>query len=222
MNAADSRAYCAAVDPTHHAEFVDAALGNPINRTLLERMPSLGLADLWLVAGCLFQTLWNLRDGRPPMSDIRDYDLFYFDDSDLSWEAEDRAIRHCAALFADLGVTVELRNQARVHLWYERRFGHPCPRLLSSRHGIGRFPVAGTCIGLRPAEPAHGAAAGPAAIELFAPFGLGDMFDGMLRPNPDSHAPVLFRRKAESYRRRWPWLTIAEAAPEWGSEPGPR
>ena len=67
------------------------------------------------------------------MSDIRDYDLFYFDDSDLSWEAEDRAIRRCAALFADLGVTVELRNQARVHLWYEMRFGHPSPRLLSSR-----------------------------------------------------------------------------------------
>jgi hypothetical protein len=203
MNAADSRAYCPAVDPTHHAEFVDAALGNPINRTILERMPSLGLADLWLVAGCLFQTLWNLRDERPPMSDIRDYDLFYFDDSDMSWEAEDRAIRRCAALFADLGVTVELRNQARVHLWYERRFGQSCPRLLSSRHGIERFPVAGTCIGLRPAAP---------SLELFAPYGLGDMFDGVLRPNPDCYAPILFRRKAESYRQRWPWLTIDDLA----------
>lgn len=211
MSAADSRAYRPVAEATRHAEFIEAALGNPINRTILERLPSLGLGDLWLVAGCLFQTLWNLRDGRPPMSDIRDYDLFYFDDSDLSWEAEDRAIRRCAALFADLGVTVELRNQARVHLWYERRFGQPCPRLLSSRHGIERFPVAGTCIGLRPAASASGAAGSSSSLELFAPYGLGDMFDGVLRPNPDCYAPALFRRKAESYRQRWPWLILAEA-----------
>lgn len=212
MSAAESQAYCPAVDPSHHDEFIDVALRNPINRAIVERMPALGLGDLWLVAGCLFQTLWNLRDGQPPESGIRDYDLFYFDDSDLSWEAEDRAIRHAAALFADLGVTVELRNQARVHLWYEARFGHPCPRLLSSHHGIGRFLVAGTCIGLRPTEPARGATEHSSAVELFAPFGLGDMFDGVLRPNPDSYAPALFRRKAESYRRRWPWLTITDLA----------
>lgn len=205
MNSADSQAYCPAEDSTRHGEFIDAALGNPVNRTILERMPSLGLGDLWLVAGCLFQTVWNLRDGRPPVADIRDYDLFYFDDSDLSWEAEDRAIRRCAALFADLGVTVELRNQARVHLWYESRFGHPSPRLLSSRHGIERFLVAGTCIGLTPAVDGDG------RCQLYAPFGVHDAFDGVLRPNPHNDAPALFRRKAESYRRRWPWLTLAEA-----------
>lgn len=203
MNSADSRAYRPAGD-AHQAAFVDAALRNPINRTILERLPSLGLDDLWLVAGCLFQSYWNLRDGRPVEADIRDYDLFYFDDTDLSWEAEDRAIRRCAALFADLRVTIELRNQARVHLWYERRFGHPCPRLLSSRHGIDRFLVAGTCVGLRPAG---------AGIELHAPFGLADLVEGVLRPNPENHAPGLFQRKAESYRRRWPWLRVEGAAP---------
>lgn len=211
MTSADSQAYCPAEDSTRHGEFIAAALGNPINRTILERMPSLGLDDLWLVAGCLFQTVWNLRDGRPPVADIRDYDLFYFDESDLSWEGEDRAIRRCAALFADLGVTVELRNQARVHLWYERRFGQPCPRLRSSRHGIERFPVAGTCVGLRPA-PASGPAGASSTPELFAPHGLDDMFDGVLRPNPGCSAPALFRRKAESYRRRWPFLTITDQA----------
>lgn len=209
VNAADSRATCPAVDGKRHGEFLDAALGNPINRTILERVPSLELNDLWLVAGCLFQTVWNLRDGRAPDADIRDYDLFYFDDSDLSWEAEDRAIRHAAALFADLGVTVELRNQARVHLWYEMRFGHPSPRLLSSRHGIERFPVAGTCIGLRPAA-SDGDGNPDDRYEMFAPFGVHDVFDGVLRPNPHHDVPALFRRKAESYRQRWPFLVVAD------------
>lgn len=211
MNAAESRVCRPSVEEPRRAGFLDAALRNPVNGTILERMPSLALPDLWLVAGCLFQAHWNLRDGRPADSGVRDYDLFYYDDTDLSWEAEDRAIRRCAALFADLRVTVELRNQARVHLWYERRFGHPCPRLMSSRHGIDRFLVAGTCVGVRPVD---GAAAGGDGLELHAPFGLGDLIDGILRPNPDSYAPTLFRNKAESYRRRWPWLSIVETSPQ--------
>jgi hypothetical protein len=133
----------------------------------------------WLVAGALFQTVRNAKSGRAPTADICDYDLFYFDDSDLSWEAEDAAIRRSVALFADLGVTAELRNQARVHLWYESRFGHPCPPLTSSRHGIERFPIAGTCIGLRP--KGHG------ELELYAPFGLADALGGVLRPKSEQH-----------------------------------
>ena len=41
--------------------FVSEALQNPHNAALLERLPFLGLPDAWLVAGCLFQTVWNLR-----------------------------------------------------------------------------------------------------------------------------------------------------------------
>jgi len=54
---------------------------------------------------------------------------------------------------------------------------------------------------------------GNGALELHAPYGLGDVFDGVLRPNPENDAPLLFRRKAESYRRRWPWLTIVDGSP---------
>lgn len=207
MNASDSTALQPReADPQQEA-FLAAVRQNPINRTILERMPSLGLPDLWLVAGCLFQAVWNRRDGKPAEADVRDYDLFYFDDRDLSWSAEDQAIRRCAALYADLGVTIELRNQARVHLWYETRFGTPCPRLLSSRHGIDRFLVAGTCVGVQPCADG--------ALEIYAPFGLDDMFDGRLRANPNVRDPALFARKAESYRQRWPWLTLDDgtAAP---------
>jgi hypothetical protein len=60
------------------------------NRTLLE---VLGLPDWYLTAGCLFQTIWNTVTGRPPTHGIKDYDVFYHDDTDLSWEAEDAVIR---------------------------------------------------------------------------------------------------------------------------------
>ena len=170
-----------------------------MNAALLARLPALGLPDAWLVAGCLFQTIWNLRSDRPPGEAIRDYDVFYFDGTDLTWEAEDRVIRRVAAATAELGVTVEVRNQARVHLWYGARFGPGYPQLASSRDGIDRFLVDCTRVALRIGD-----------ARLYAPAGLADLHAGILRPNPRNLRADRFLEKAASYRERWPRLRIAE------------
>lgn len=96
--------------------FIDLALTNPSNAAILERLEELGTRDTWLVAGCLFQTVWNVLSGQPPAVHINDYDIFYFDGDDLSFEAEDRVIRRAVQLFRDIDAKVEVRNQARVHL----------------------------------------------------------------------------------------------------------
>ena len=181
-------------------ELVSAALANPHNRKILERLPALGLPDCWLVAGCLFQPLWNAHSGLPPQHGIRDYDVFYFDGRDLSYEAEDEAIRRARVLFADLDVLVEVRNQARVHLWYPQKYGADYPPLRASRDGIDRFLVACTCLGIQPR--------GDGSIQLHAPFGTKDTELGLLRPNFRAYGLHRFREKAESYRARWPWLKI--------------
>ncbi len=177
--------------------FRDAALANELSRAILARLPALGLPQATLTAGCLFQTVWNQVGGQRPDWGIKDYDVFYFDDADLSWEAEDAVIRRAAALFADLGVTVEVRNQARVHLWFGQRFGGEYPRLRSARDGIDRYLVACTCVGI---EADTGA--------LYAPYGVADTWAGVLRMNPHQPAPALFTAKAASYQQRWPWLRV--------------
>ncbi|KAL2704568.1 hypothetical protein AAEP93_005639 [Penicillium crustosum] len=58
-----------------------------------------------------------LITGKHPKAGISDYDLVYFDSSDLSWEAEDSVIRTGHRIFKDLKAPVQIRNQARVHLW---------------------------------------------------------------------------------------------------------
>lgn len=93
---------------------------------VLDRAARLALPGWYVTAGCLFQTVWNVVTGRPPSAGIKDYDLFYFDGTDLSWEAEDTVIQAAHKHFGDLPVDVEVRNQARVHLWYEQKFGVPC------------------------------------------------------------------------------------------------
>ena len=65
------------------------------NRTLTEvlaRAARLDLPGWYLVAGCLYQTVWNVVSGEPPEAGILDYDLAYHDGSDLSWAAEDAVL----------------------------------------------------------------------------------------------------------------------------------
>jgi hypothetical protein len=58
--------------------------------------------------------VWNLRSDLEPQSGIKDYDIFYFDPSDLSETAEAEVQAHTASVLGDLGVTVEVANQAPV------------------------------------------------------------------------------------------------------------
>ncbi len=187
-------------------DLIAAALANPINRKILERLPILGLDQACLVAGCVWQAWLNLRDGRRPADQVNDYDIFYFDAVDLSFEAEDRVIRQAAALFQDIDGVIEIRNQARIHLWYPQRFGCPCPPMASAAEAIRRFPVLGTCLGLT-AGQWDGQ---DGRLRIIAPHGTADLEAGILRPNPACVDPTAFRRKAASYQARWPWLRIAD------------
>ncbi|WP_428552698.1 nucleotidyltransferase family protein [Pseudomonas edaphica] len=179
---------------------LELAMANPINAEITARLPDLGVEQCMLTAGCLFQAVWNHQSNLPAAQGVKDYDVFYFD-TDLSYEAEDKVIRTAERLFGDLGVNVEVKNQARVHLWYRERFGRPYPQLHSAKQGVDRYLVAGTCIGL---EIDTG--------EVYAPYGLADVEQGVLRINPLHREPELFAAKARSYQARWPWLTIV--APE--------
>ena len=174
-------------------DFAEHVAQNPVNRAILARWHLLDLPGAWLVAGCLFQTVWNLQASLEPASGIKDYDIFYFDPSDLSQTAEAQVQAHTASVLGDLGVAVEVANQARVHLWYPTHFGRPYPALASAEDGIRRFLVLETCVGVRPGE-------------CHAPFGLTGLYAGTLTPNPATPYPELFERKVASYKARWDWL----------------
>ena len=77
---------------------------------------ALHLPDWLVFSGAVYQPVLNHLIGRPSDYGIKDYDLAYFDGSDLSYEAEDAVIRRVAATFDEpLRYMVQVRNQARVH-----------------------------------------------------------------------------------------------------------
>jgi hypothetical protein len=185
-----------------HSEFLEAVRRNPFNRVILERLPSLNLPDCWLVSGALFQTVWNTRTGQRPDLHIKDYDIFYFD-PDTSYAAEDAVIRRAADLFADLGIAVEVRNQARVHLWYREKFGVPYPALTQATDGIDRFLMHNAQVGIR---------ANGDGTEVYAPRGFDDIFNSIVRPNRTANfLPDKYMEKALRWKEHWPELTILPA-----------
>ena len=192
------------------ARFVQDALRNRCNAVLLERLPELALPDAWLVGGCLFQTVWNGLAGRPPQAGIRDYDIFYFDAGDLSKAGEDAINQRAQQAFGELGVQLELKNQARVHTWYEAWCGRPCPPLHQACEGINRFLVGSTSVGLRQVG-GH--------IQVHAPYGLDDLYQGILRPNPSVDHGPLYADKARDYQARWPWLRSPDSGVKYASSP---
>ena len=173
------------------------------NRTLtdvLARAAGMDLPGWYLVAGCLYQTVWNVVTGQPPEAGILDYDLAYFDDSDLSWDAEDAVIKAGNEIFAGLPAPVQIRNQARVHLWYEQKFGVPCPPHASTEAAIDTFEATAACLG---------AGRGPSGRwRIYAPYGLADMFNLVVRPNPVLAPRHVYQAKAARWRQQWPGLTV--------------
>ena len=179
--------------------FLELVLRNPTNERILRRLPDLDLPDCHLVAGCLFQTVWNCLSGKRPDEDILDYDVFYFDATDLSWEAEDVVIHRCSRAFADVDAEIQVRNQARVHLWYANKYGIACPPLDSSRDGIDHFLNESSCFGVR---------VDGGEFEIYAPFGYDDVFAMIARPNRRRELPHVYHQKAARWSIAWPALTV--------------
>jgi hypothetical protein len=172
-------------------------------REIVRRAETLGLPDTWVVSGCLFQTVWNVLAGENPARAIKDYDLFYFDASDCSSESEHEVNRRAAELFADLGCEIDVRNQARVHLWYADEFGvEGYPRLTKSTDGIDNFLAVCCMVAVRRTSAG--------SIDLYAPWGVEDVFDRIVRPNPwYPNAPIdCYNKKAARWRALWPGLKV--------------
>jgi len=167
---------------------------------LLERLCALGLGQWRLVAGCLYQTVWNHLTGRPRGTGIKDYDLAYYDATDLSWEAEDAVIRRVTSATKGCVGPVETRNQARVHLWFPDRFGCAYPRLASADDALRYYASVVHAVGIRLEDDGR--------MDIAAPFGLDDVFDMVIRPNRALPNGVSYAAKAARAKTIWPEVRV--------------
>jgi hypothetical protein len=184
---------------SHEARLEEIVRSSPNLMQVLRTARDLDLPDWLVFSGAVYQRVLNSLTGRDLDYGIKDYDLGYFD-PDVSYEAEDAVIRRVAAAFAaPLSQMVEVRNQARVHLWFEGRFGEPYAALTSSAEALARFVSPLYAVGVR-LEASE-------TLTIVAPFGLDDLFAMRLRPNPIRPTNG-FARTAASAAARWPELNV--------------
>jgi uncharacterized protein len=184
----------------HTKKLIDVLRATPSLMRVLSTVSALHLPDWLVFSGAVYQPVLNHLTGRGCDYGIKDYDVAYFDGADLSYYAEDAIIgRVAAGLDEPLRQMVQVRNQARVHLWFEQKFGEPYAPLSSTAEALERFASPLFAVGVR-LEP-------NGRLHVEAPFGLSDLFSLCLRPNPRRKIAG-FPRIVADVLRRWPELVV--------------
>jgi hypothetical protein len=153
----------------------------------------------WAIgAGAVRNLVWDRLTGRHnPPSDV---DVVFFGGAD-----EKSVERRLRARQPD--VPWQAKDQALVHTWYERRFGHPVQPLTSLEDAVSTWPEFCTSVAVRLRADGD--------LEVIAPLGLEDLFGLRLRRNPRRVTPEIFNQRLASKRieERWPGVTICHEGP---------
>jgi hypothetical protein len=178
----------------------DIVRGEPVLMEVLEHLRTMALPDAWLVSGAIYNAVWNHLTGRPALTGIKDVDLIYFDGSDLSYEAEDRVIKAAEVAFTGLPLPVEVRNQARVHLWFPQKFGISVTPLMHSTEALTRYASRTHAVAMR--------LEADDTMTIEAPFGLDDMFAFRITPNAALNNRAAHDAKGARAKSVWPEITV--------------
>ena len=139
---------------------------------LLKILESDGLENYYVTAGCINQTIFNYYHDYDINYGINDFDIVYYD-KDITYEKEDIIIKRLTKRINKLNIKTDIKNQARVHLWYYEKYGIKRIPYTSVEDAISKFGTTITCIGVRLEQN---------KLIVYAPYGLNDIFKMILRP----------------------------------------
>ncbi len=191
--------------PVFPDELSNALYANPVLSDVLQSWDDIALPNCWVVAGAVVQSYWNAVHEFPPLHGISDIDLIYFDPDDLSDSSETNHAERIAKLFDSASIRFDVKNEARVHLWYEARFGYSIEPYVSSESAIDTFPTTAGCIGIRPEGD---------ALQAYTSFGFDDLLNLVVRPNRRQITREIYAAKTARWRELWPLIEIVDWADE--------
>ena len=166
--------------------------------SILVRLSKLDLPNYYMGAGCITQSVWNSLYSCEIGYGISDVDIVYFD-SDLSMEKESCIIEHLTKELPNTRYALDIKNQARVHLWYEEKFGFPTVAYKSTEEAINTWPSTATSIGVKLEN---------GALKVYAPYGMNDMFNGIIRANKTLITKEIHDQKSKKWYNKWQGLTV--------------
>jgi hypothetical protein len=184
--------------PKHIAYLESVLVKSQMVAQVLKQAPALHVPNWYVGAGAIAQTIWNELHGYPLDHGIKDCDLVYFD-TDLSSETQNSYRQRSHDLFASLPVEVELTNEARVHLWYQEKFGKEIAPYLSTEDAISTWPTTATAVGVRYSNE---------TFQVYAPYDLDDLLSMIIRPNKTLVSREVYEKKVKRWKSEWPKLEV--------------
>lgn len=162
-----------------------------IAKILATEMP-----EMWLAAGCVVQTIWNVLTGRAAEYGILDYDLVYFKPEQ---NLADQALLQQKLARLIPSKSLDIKNQARVHEWYPQKFGIHIPPFQSLEAVLCTWPSTATSTAVRYVENHW---------QILAPFGLDDLLSLRVRPNATLVSEAIYMKKSNRWKSLWPELDV--------------
>jgi hypothetical protein len=178
----------------------DIVMSSEVLKTALIRAKQLNIGNYYIGAGCITQTVWNYLSNYPLEYGIKDIDFVYYDSINIDIESENNVIRQVKQLYSDIKIEIDVKNQARVHLWYEDHFGYSIEPYSSLEAAINTWPTTATAIGIRIANNND--------FIVYAPFGLNDLFGMIVRANKVQITKEIYEKKLDSWLSKWPDLFV--------------
>lgn len=161
---------------------------------------SANLPNWYIGAGLVRNTVWDHLHGEPGKTPIRDIDFVYFSLEEID---ETTITENLSKAVPD--VEGDFKNSALVHEWYECKKGIIRPPFHSSEEDIDAWPEIASCIGIRLMQDEQ--------IMIYAPYGIDDLMDMVLRRNRNNSYTVnqeIFRQRVIEKKivERWPKVTV--------------
>ena len=157
-------------------------------------------SNYYIGAGSINQTVFNYLTGRDINYGIKDFDIVYYDD-DLSYEAEDKIIKDLETLLGNKNILYDIKNQARVHIWYNKKYNANRKKYISCEDAISSWGATITCVGVRLDNN---------RMIIYCPYGLNDIFTMTVRPIKKYFTKEQYDARASRWKAKWNELNIIE------------
>lgn len=182
----------------YYRELTNIIFSNEWLMSVLRTARKCDLPDWFVAAGAIRSVVWDKLHGYKTPTLIRDVDVIFYDQNDLSQERDKKAETELSN-FSPC-VEWDAKNQAAVHLWYKNVFGFSIEPILSSEDAISRWNSASIGVRLLLDDNLH----------IFAPYGLTDLFEMKLRRNKRYIPRDSFLQKVNksAIKEKWPMAQI--------------
>lgn len=193
---------------------------DPERRKILEAVATLDLPDIWVAGGFVRNPVWSAVFPTSKEVSGNDIDVVYYkplheygmpehelvgkirnEKTNPVWEEEEKISNTLQSLCP--GHEYEVKNQARMYFSAIRSTVPDKPYAASS-DAIADWVETATAVGIRQNNSG--------AYEVLAPYGLDDLFKGIIRPTSQAYEQVARERAArKNWLTHWPELQFAPA-----------